>query len=101
MSDELFHDIEAYLQHEQEGGAGLEYLRSLGEDGLDRLVQQIETDYRHAVESVELSGRDHVRIAVLAQTLAGAAGITSRDGKDTMARLVEVGWMMARWYGRE
>jgi hypothetical protein len=101
MSDELLQDIESYLKNDREDRAGLEYLQRLGEDGVRRLVQQLEIDYSHATGSVELSGRDVARITVLAHTLARAAGVTSQDGKETMARLVEVGWLMARWYERE
>lgn len=101
MSDDLIHEIEAYLKNDREDRAGLEFLHSLGEDGLLRLIRQVEADYTQAATSIELSGRDVARITVLAHSLARAAGITSKDGKETMAKLVEVGWLMARWYERE
>ncbi len=101
MADELLKEIEAYLKNDREDRAGLEYLRRLGEEGVRRLVKQIEADYTQAATSVELSGRDVARITVLAHTIARAAGVTSQEGKETMAKLVEVGWLMATWYGRE
>lgn len=101
MADELIHDIEAYLKNEREDRAGLDFLQSLGEEGVQRLIRQVEADYAQASGSVELSGRDVARLTVLAHSIARAAGVTSKDGKETMAKLVEVGWLMARWYERE
>lgn len=101
MADELIGEIESYLKNDREDRAGLEYLQRLGEDGVQRLVKQIEADYTQAAAGVELSGRDVARITVLAHTIARACGITSQDGKETVAKLVEVGWLMARWYGTE
>ena len=101
MANELIQDIEAYLKNDREDRAGLEFLARLGEDGVHRLIQQVEADYQQAVTSIELSGRHVARITVLAHIIARAAGVTSADGKETMAKLVEVGWLMARWYERE
>jgi hypothetical protein len=101
MPDELIHDIEAYLKNDREDRAGLDFLQSLGEDGVQRLIRQVEADYAQAAGSIELSGRDVARLTVLAHSIARAAGVTSKDGKETMAKLVEVGWLMARWYERE
>ncbi len=101
MPDELFDEIQSFLKNDREDRAGLEYLQRLGEDGVLRLARQLEADYTQAAAAVELSGRDVARITVLAHSLARAAGVTSQEGKETMARLVEVGWLMARWYERE
>ena len=101
MTDELLHEIEAFLKNDHGNRAGLEYLQRLGEDGVRRLIEQVQVDYSQATASIELSGRDVARITVLAHALARAAGVTNPDGKETMARLVEVGWMMARWYEGE
>jgi hypothetical protein len=101
MTDELSRDIEAYLKNDREDRAGLDFLVSLGDEGVQRLLRQVEADYAHASASVELSGRDVARITALAHVLARAAGVTSKDGKETMTKLVEVGWLMARWYERD
>jgi hypothetical protein len=101
MSDELLQEFETYLKNDREDHAGLEFLQRLGEDGVRRLLHQVEADYAQAATSLELSGRDVARITALAHTIARAADITSPDGKETMAKLVEVGWLMARWYERE
>ncbi len=100
MADDLIPDIEAYLESDPDDRAGLEFIESMGTDGIARLIQQVEADYQQAAGAVELSGRDAARIAVLAHLIARAAGVTSQDGKETMAKLVEVGWLMARWYER-
>ena len=101
MTDKLIQEIEAYLSDEDGDRAGREYLQRLGDDGLHRLLRQVEADYTQATTSIELSGRDVARITVLAHTIARAAGVTSPEGKQTMARLLEAGWLMARWYERE
>ena len=98
MIDDIIADIEQYLMKQDADESGLDYLRRLGPDGLERLLRQIQADYNQAAQSLELSGRDVARITVLAHALAHAAGVTAGEGKETMVRLVEVGWMMARWY---
>lgn len=100
MSENLLHDFESLLAANGEGEAAREYVRTLGDDGLERLVRQTEADYAQAAASVELSGRDAARIAAVAHVLSNAVGIDSREGRETVARLVEVGWMMSWWYGR-
>lgn len=100
MSENLLHDFEALLAANSEGESAREYIRTLGDDGLDRLVRQTEADYTQAVSSIELSGRDAARIAAVAHVLSNAVGIDSREGRETVARLVEVGWIMSWWYGR-
>lgn len=101
MADELVQEIEAFLRNDHEDRAGLEFFQRLGEEGVQRLIRQVQADYAQAAASLELSGRDVARITVLAHALARAAGVTSQDGKETMAKLLEVGWLMARWYDRD
>ncbi|MFN8559280.1 MAG: hypothetical protein U0531_18735 [Dehalococcoidia bacterium] len=101
MSDDLAHDLAAYLDNTDAGQAGLQYLTTLGSDGAARLMRQVEADYRQATASIELSGRDYARIIALSDMLARAAGVSQRDGKETILRLLEAGWLMARWYGRD
>ena len=98
MTDNLLHEIESYLTDDREDRAGLEYLQRLGTDGVERLLRQIEADYRRAADAIELSGRDVARVTLLAHLIASAADVTSPEGRETMARLVQIGWVMARWY---
>ena len=101
MADDLYAEIERYLESDREDRSGLEYLHDLGAEGVQRLAADIEADYDRALAQLQLSGRDVARVTVLAHLLARAAGIDNAAGRDTMTRLVEVGWLMARWYEHE
>ncbi len=98
MMEELFQDFVAFLTEGRAAPAGWDYLQRLGAEGRRRLLHQLEADYCQALQSIELSGRDLARITALAHLLAEAAGITGAAGKLTMAHLLEVGWVMSRWY---
>ncbi len=101
MTEELFRDFAAFLTEGRADQAGWEYLQRLGAEGCRQLLRQLEADYCQAAQSIELSGRDLARIAALAHLLAEAAGVTGAESKLAMAHLLEVGWVMARWYAGE
>lgn len=101
MTEELFRDFAAFLTEGRADQAGWEYLQRLGVEGCRQLLRQLEADYCQAAQSIELSGRDLARIAALAHLLSEAAGVTGAESKLAMAHLLEVGWVMARWYAGE
>lgn len=98
MTDELLQEIAAYLAGSAGGEAGRDFIERVGREGVERLVRQVEADYAQAASSVELSGRDQARVTALAFLIARSAGVTSPEGKESMVRLIEAGWLMARWY---
>ena len=93
--------LDAFLAHDTPDGAGRDTLQRLGPDGVERLLRRVEADFGQAMAGIELSGQDIARIAALAHLLATDAGISDQDGRDAMVRLVEIGWIMSRWYDKE
>lgn len=99
MAEQQSPQFEQFVRYiDDDDRAGEEFLRRLGDDGLERLYRQVEADYTRATASLSLSGRDLARIAALAATIARDSGVTSPEGEDTVAKLVAIGWLMARWY---
>ncbi len=98
--DALFDDIELYLKNAREDRAGLEFLQQLGRDGSLQFIEETEAAYHRAVDRLELSGEEVARITALAHAIARACGVDNADSKQAMSKLVEVGWLMARWYER-
>lgn len=101
MSDaHLFGDIDRYLKNAREDRAGLAFLQSLGRDGSLRFIEETEAAYHRAVDGLELSGEEVARITALAHAIARACNVASAESKEAMSKLVEVGWLMARWFGQ-
>lgn len=99
MDDGLFDDIGLYLKNAREDRAGLEFLERLGRDGSLRFIEETESAYHEAVDGVELSGEEIARITALAHAIARTCGVDAAESKKAMTKLVEVGWLMARWFG--
>ena len=99
MSEHLFDDIELFLKNAREDRAGLEFLQQLGHEGALRFIEETEAAYHRAAVGLELSGEEVARISALAHAIARAFGVTAPDSKEAMSKLVEVGWLMARWFG--
>ena len=101
MTDEpLFRDIDLYLKNAREDRAGLEFLQALGREGSLAFIQETELAYHRAIDRLELTGEEVARITALAHAIARACGIEAAESKEAMSKLVEVGWLMARWFGR-
>jgi hypothetical protein len=101
MMEPLIHDVEVFLKNAREDRAGLEYLQRLGVEGSLAFVAETEAAYHRALSTLNLSGEEVARITALAHTLARACDMETAEGKEAMAKLVEVGWLMARWYGAD
>ena len=101
MSEHLFDDIELFLKNAREDRAGLEFLQRLGRDGALRFIEETEVAYHRAVDGLELAGEEVARITALAHAIARACGVETPESKEAMSKLVEVGWLMARWFGQE
>ena len=99
MSDPLFSDIELYLKNAREDRAGLEFLQRLGRDGALAFIQETEAAYHRAIDGMELSGEEVARITALAHAIARVCGVEAPESKEAISKLVEVGWVMARWFG--
>jgi hypothetical protein len=99
-SEHLFEDIELFLKGAREDRAGLQFLQRLGFEGAIRFVEDTEAAYHRAVDGLELSGEEIARITALAHAFARACGVDSADSKSVMSKLVEAGWLMARWFDR-
>ena len=99
MSDPLFDEIELYLKNAREDHAGLEFLQGLGHEGSLRFIEETETAYHRASDGLELTGEEVARITALAHAIARACGVQEPESKEAMSKLVEVGWLMARWFG--
>ena len=98
MSEHLFDDIELFLKNAREDRAGLEFLQRLGRDGALRFIEETEAAYHRAVDGLELAGEEVARITALAHAIARACGVETSESKEAMSKLVEVGWLMARWF---
>jgi hypothetical protein len=98
QEDGLFNDIDLYLKNAREDRAGLEFLQSLGREGSLRFIEETEAAYHRAIDGMELSGEEVARITALAHAIARACGVDAPEGKEAMSKLVEVGWLMARWF---
>jgi hypothetical protein len=101
MSEPLFQDIDLYLKNAREDRAGLEFLQGLGREGSLAFIEETEAAYHRAVDGMELTGEEVARITALAHTIARACGVETSESKEAMSKLVEVGWLMARWYEQE
>jgi hypothetical protein len=101
VDDPLFGDIELHLKNAREDRAGLEFLQLLGHEGSLAFIAETEAAYERAVGGLELSGEDVARITALAHTIARVCGVQDTASKEAMSKLVEVGWLMARWFGPE
>lgn len=100
-ADPLFSDIDAYLKNAREDHAGLAFLESLGYEGALRFIEETEAAYHSATAGIELSGEEVARITALAHAVARACRVESAEAKEALSKLVEVGWLMSRWYGRD
>ena len=98
MSDPLFSDIDLFLKNAREDRAGLEFLQRLGREGALAFIEETEAAYHRATDSMELTGEEVARITALAHAIARVCGIDAADSKEAISKLVEVGWLMARWF---
>jgi hypothetical protein len=99
MSDDpLFSDIDHFLKNSREDRAGLAFLESLGYEGAVRFIEETEAAYQAAAAGIELSGEEVARITALAHAVARACRIDSAESKEALSKLVEVGWLMSRWF---
>jgi len=99
VEESMFDDIELYLKNAREDRAGLGYLEALGHEGALRFIEETERAYQRAAGTLELSGEEVARITALAHTIARACGLETAESKEAMSKLVEAGWVMARWFG--
>ena len=95
----LFNDIDLYLKNAREDRAGLEFLQGLGREGSLRFIAETEAAYHRAIDNLELTGEEVARITALAHAIARTCGVDAAESKEAMSKLVEVGWLMARWFG--
>jgi RecB family exonuclease len=99
-TDPLFSDIELFLKNSREDRAGLAFLESLGYEGATRFIEETEAAYQRASADLELTGEEVARITALAHAVARACRIDAPESKEALSKLVEVGWLMSRWFNR-
>lgn len=98
MADDLIEDIQLHLKAAREDRAGLEYLQGLGYEGSLAFIAETEATYRRAASRMALTGEEVARITALAHAVARATGVEDASSKEAMSKLVEIGWLMSRWY---
>lgn len=98
MNDSLFGDIDLFLKNAREDRSGLEFLQALGHEGSLSFIEETEAAYARAINGLELTGEEVARITALAHTIARACGVEQSESKEAMSKLVEAGWLMARWF---
>lgn len=101
MSDPLFQEIELHLKNAREDSAGMAFLQQLGHAGSLAFIAETEAAYHRAIDGLELTGEEVARITALAHTIARASGMATAESKEALAKLVEAGWLMARWFERQ
>lgn len=101
MADNLFNDIDLHLKNAREDRAGLEFLQRLGRDRALAFIEETEAAYHRAIDGLELTGEEVARITALAHAIARACGVDTAESKEAMSKLVEVGWLMARWFSEQ
>lgn len=98
MNEPLFTDIDLYLKNAREDRSGLEFLQALGHERSLAFIAETEAAYQRAISHLELTGEEVARITALAHSIARACGVDQAESKEAMSKLVEAGWLLARWF---